>query len=492
VSGRQAGRDDAGSMPVALLLIMIGTSISALLAASSAARTVSVRHVTQRQQLLAAAQSGFDVAVARIRAAVDGSGNGLRTALPCGPYGGAVDSGDRAQYAVTITYKSVGNTVIPCTSDSGTGSVPAYADLVATGTDPVTGAARVLTSRYTIRTSNQNIAGGLVRMVATMAGSTVCFDAGSATPAAGTALYLRPCVSGSKQQTFAYTTLLQLSLVSSATDAVPQGLCADGGPVPHPSTAVVVTMQPCLTTSPARQQWSSDDLNYYQGTSDGVNLDSHCLDPQVSGAASTPVVVAPTCGYDFNPDTTVGAGAAGASTGQLVNYAEFGRCLDVAEYNWQRNFFWIWPCKQAPTPAGVSWNQKWTLPTIVSGPPGSTGFVVNNPTTVSYPTCLQSPLSDAVNSYVTLVKCPSGTATGALKWTVHGDTGVYATSYTIVDSAGNCLAAKDPAIPGGTVYAYGHNVSPAVTVTCSGSTLEKWNADPNVLRASPLTLVTER
>ena len=485
-------RDDLGSLPVAMLLVMAGTSLSAVIASTTVARINSVRVAVGSPRLLDAAQAGFETAIARIRAAVDNTGKGSSVALPCGPMSGSVDAADRQTFVVTVSYKTAGNSSIGCFSGAGTAVVPAYADLSSAGRDPVTGRSRSLTARYTFRTSNQNIPGGLVPAVAKVAGQSLCLDAGSATPATGATVRLQPCSAGSKQQTFAYTENLYLSLPSSVTDAVPLGLCLDGGPVPHPNADVMVTMQPCAATVAARQQWSINDLNNYEGTSDGVNLDGHCLNPQVAGAAGVPVVVRKSCNYDYNPDVSVGAGAAGAKTTQLVSYGQFGRCLDVAEYNWQRTFFWIWPCKQAPSVAGVSWNQKWIIPAAAAGTSGTAGFIINYPPSVSYPVCLRSTLSNVQWSYVTLAQCPSAPATGAFKWTVFGDTGTYATSYTIVDAAGNCLAAADPTLPGGDVSAYGHDVSPAVTVACSGSTLEKWNGDPNVLKASPLSMVAER
>jgi hypothetical protein len=485
-------RDDAGSLPVALLLVMVGTSLSAVIASTSAARTASVHVAVDSPRLLDAAQAGFETVIGRIRAAVDNHGQGSPVALPCGPISGRVGAIDRYTFVVTVSYKTVGNSSIGCVSGAGTPTVPAYADLASTGKDPVTGRSRALTARYTIRTSNQNIPGGLVPAVAKVAGQSLCLDAGSATPAVGAIVRLQPCAAGSRQQSLAYTENLYLSLISSVTDTLPLGLCLDGGPVPHPNTDVVVTMQPCAVAVSRRQQWSINDMNNYEGTSDGVNLDGHCLNPQVAGAVGVPVVVRNACAYDYNPDVSVGAGAAGARTTQVVNYGQFGRCLDVAEYDWQRVFFWIWPCKQAPSVAGVSWNQKWILPAVVAGNSGTAGFIINYPPSISYPACLHSKLSNAQWSYVTLEQCPSAPAIGAFKWTVYGDTGVYATSYTIVDDAGNCLAAADPTQPGGDISIYGHDVSPAVTVACSGSTLQKWNGDPNVLDASPLTMVAER
>lgn len=475
-----------------MLLVMAGTSLSAVIASTSAARSVSMRAAVDDSHLLDAAQTGFETVIARIRAAVDGTGLGTPAELPCGPMSGRAGPVDRHTYLVTVSYRTVGDGDIACLAGAGTQTVPAYADLESTGRDPVTGRSRTLAARYTIRTSNQNIPGGLVPTVAKVGGQSLCLDAGSATPAAGTVVRLQLCAAGSEQQTFAYTENLYLRLRSSVTDATPLGLCLDGGPVPHPDSDVAVTMQTCAAGVSARQQWSINDMNNYEGSSDGVNLDGHCLNPQVAGAAGVPVVVRRSCNYDFNPDVSVGAGAAGAKTTQVVNYGQFGRCLDVAEYNWQRVFFWIWPCKQAPSAAGVSWNQKWVLPAVTAGTAGTAGFIVNHPPALGAPACLRSKLSTARWSYVTLEACPAAPAAGAFRWTVFGDTGTYATSYTIVDAVGNCLAAADPALPGGNISIYGHDVSPAVTVACSGSPLEKWNGDPNVLKASPLTMVAER
>jgi len=491
-------RRDDGSMPIALLLTMVATLLGGVIASVFASSSSTARSATERPRLLDAANAGLEVMVGHIRAAADSAGNGILTSMPCGPYTGTVGTGGgagkRETYRVTVQYLDVdATTAISCTPGSGPASIPRYAALTSTGTDTYTGAARTLTSRYAISSTNANVAGGRFRAWATV-GTVVqpCLDAGSATPAAGAALTLAQCVPGSQQQIWAYNVHLQLVLVSSATLAYPQGLCADGGPVPHVSTPVAVTMQPCLTSNYARQQWNQNDANDLEGTSDGVNLDGHCLNKQFN-TIPTPIVVQNSCVMAFSSDSTVGAGAAGASTGQLVNYGQFGKCLDVAEYNWQRYLFWLWQCKQAPTAAGVNWNQKWELPTTAAGPTGSSGYIMNRPQALNgSPACLRSTLTNATTSYVTLVQCPAGTASGALKWTVNGDTGVYATSFTIMDSAGYCLAPVPAGLPNSLVYDSGPGVSPVITQTCDGSTLQKWNANPNKLLPGPLSQFTEK
>ena len=62
---------------------------------------------------------------------------------------------------------------------------------------------------------------------------------------------------------------------------------------------------------------------------------------------------------DLAPDAAVGAGAAGASSGQLVNFNQFGRCLDVTNQDVTSAYLIAWPCKQAPDPTNVAWNQRW-------------------------------------------------------------------------------------------------------------------------------------
>jgi hypothetical protein len=76
-----------------------------------------------------------------------------------------------------------------------------------------------------------------------------------------------------------------------------------------------------------------------------------------------------------------------------------------------------------------------------------------------------------------------------LKWTVYGKTSSYATSYEITDNSGYCLQPTDPtATP---TDFFNADISKSIVAKCNGSTLQKWNAPPNVLAASPLTNVGE-
>jgi hypothetical protein len=76
-------------------------------------------------------------------------------------------------------------------------------------------------------------------------------------------------------------------------------------------------------------------------------------------------------------------------------------------------------------------------------------------------------------------------------WTSLLDTGVYATSYTITDNNGNCLSPADPDKRPLDVYLT-QVISKIVMDPCDGSTLQKWNADPNILDSSPLKNISEK
>jgi hypothetical protein len=498
--------DDQGSIIIAMIVTVVGIALSAMLVPILLGQISTTNGQVRRIHELDAAQAGIDVAIGHIRAANDGSGNGLLPSLPCGPFTGSVGVGGTERYQVTIAYYSqdpsgrsasdLAANQIKCISGGGTGRTPAYALLISKGTDSASGdwttvTARVLQGTYTFQTTNQNIPGGLIHVYKTATSTDMCMDAGSGSPTSGTPVLMRPCSSGSTQQKFAYNTNLTIALLSSKTATLPLGMCLDAG---KPEVAgAVVAFLPCGTTTLPQQQWSINDSANFEGTNDGVNLNGLCLNVQSPNTANSPVILgsasAGTCrqGYDnketFSPEASVGAGAAGASTGQLVNFYEFGRCVDVTEQNVNYGYLIAWPCKQAPNPANVTWNQKYSLPAIVTGSSSATGAITTKPSTLY---CLRSPGSTATGQYVKTVSCTSGSYTADEMWTVYGDTGSYATAYRIMDSYGYCLAATDPTVTNPDFYPHGSQISKIVVAACSASTLQKWNAPANVALASPL------
>lgn len=483
-------------MPVAMLLTVLGVLISAVLASIVTVQTGATRRAAQGLHGLDAAQAGLDVAIGHIRAAADGSGNGVLASLPCGPFAGQVGVGGVAGYSVTITYKETPDgAVIPCVPGSGIAQTPSFAYLVALGTDVANGVTRTLQGTYVFATTNANIPGGLIHVARVSGSQDLCLDAGSPTPAVGAALTVQLCTPGSPRQEFAYNPNLTLTLVSSITDAVPLGLCVDGGPVPHGASNTALTFQPCGTVTQPRQQWSLNDGSNFQGTSDGTTLDTHCFNIQSPDVPGSVVILTPGAGgcpgtriaHSFSPDAEVGAGAAGASSGQLVSFAQFGRCFDVTSRDWEASYMIVWPCKQAPDTSQVSWNQKWTLPAT-----GVAGVIKTKPAATAFFACLQSPLTVGAGSYVTLAQCPAGAPPANQSWTVRGDTGVYATSYTILDNAGNCLCPTDPTAVPADLFGGGYEISKAIMLPCSGSTMQKWNAPPDIVDGTPLKDIAER
>jgi Ricin-type beta-trefoil lectin domain len=512
---------DTGTLPLALLLTLVGTMLSALLVPLVVNQFTSTRFDATRLRALNAAQAGLDIALGQIRAANDGTGHGRREDLPCGPFSGTVGTGATTRYAVTITYYSddprghdaawQATHTIAC--GDGAFTTPAFAVLQAQGTENTgvgTVTTRTLQGTYTFTTTNENIPGGLIHAYKTSTSTDLCLDAGSGTPAAGTNVQMQRCLSGSVQQKFEYQPNLNLVLVHSITATLPGGMCLEAGATHAKGNPV--TLQPCATSastacgySPCplpQQQWSINDVANFEGTTDGRSLDGFCFNVQSPDVPGSFVVLG-TAGdgkcrrtpynneQTFSPEAAVGAGAAGPANNQLVNFNEFGRCLDVTGQQVSSTFLIAWPCKQAPDPANVAWNQKWALPAIHGGSVSGTGTIVTGAPAGAH--CLQSPLSTQAGKYVIVVPCPTGNPPAELTWTVWMDTGSYATSYVVVDSAGYCMQATDPdAKPTPDLYGSGTKVSKIVVAICDGSTLQKWNAPANIVPAPPLKDVREQ
>ena len=178
-------------------------------------------------------------------------------------------------------------------------------------------------------------------------------------------------------------------------------------------------------------------------------------------------------GFDtetWNPDPQVGAGDAGPATQGLVNYSEFGRCLDVTGQNVAATNLIDYPCKQAPDPTYIAWNQRWVYTNNqLQTTSGGVAYCLTAPATES---------STPINNLVLVTQCSTTDATAAQKtWTESNNTGSYGTSYTIVSSAGYCLSVVQP----GLGDAYNQQWGAIVTTTCDGSLVQKWNAPANFI-----------
>lgn len=515
--------DDRGNMPMVLLIILVGMALSAVLLPTLIVQDRATTFDATRIDNLAAAQAGVDVVTGQIRAAtVNGSGSiGDATKLPCAPaensvtgqpaapIAGTVSSPGKAQYSVTIAYyltdPSAGSatpTQMLCVPRDGTylavgGTehvVPSYARITSVGTDGVTAAtggsrARTITTTYMFNTTD-NLPSG--RIVLSGGGSSPsCLDA-TASPQPSQGLVLRPCTSpASAQQLFAYRSDLTLQLPSSITTTTPYGLCVDfqattGASAPAANLAVLLTACQPLGSPLYSQQWSYNNTGGFtaalqtsattaptNSTSDN-NLSTLCM-AAATQTVGTPVLLQ-TCDNNpsspqqtWQPDPTVGDGASApppATNFQLVNYLQFGRCLDVSNAT-PNNPLISYPCKQNPYPNAVRWNQRWNFDP-------STGWLSTNDTDNGTQYCAY-PVTDG--SQVLLTPCASP-GTGIVPSQLVWRRGVATTSaarpnlHTYVDSsnanpaASRCLGISSS--------------SGAVVVTaCANKTLDQEWGDPS-------------
>ncbi len=497
-------------MAILLMVMLVGMMLSSLLVPMIITADRTTRFDITRVQALDAAQSGIDVTLGVIRAAVNGT-VGDSSKLPCGPLTGTVNTGSVAEYSVVVEYFTFDpvkllfpapapdavNGRMYCVAGYGTYSTglstitPSFARFTSTGTVGTSTngstAGRTLTATYVFRTSNVNIPGGTVQI----SGAPLCMDVGSPTAPTGTPVTLQPCtgtvtgIAPGAQQVFAYRTDLTLQLSSSVTTVNPNGLCLNSTSTPAASGNAIKLSQCAAVGSPSpyTEQWSYNDNGQYQAAqADSATtgkLPDLCMN--VSGLTAGLPVVLGGCGSGWVPSPAVGSGAAtrptsntaGISTSQWVNYYEFGRCLDVTNQLTASAFLIDFPCKQNPFPAAKTWNQLFAAPTIPAGQTSVTGLISTNN---GAKFCLTMPASTAAPAYVTVKTC-DGSA--GQNWTIYGgDVSLsYSTMYTIVNGTGTgalCLGLGTPT----DLYATWSKID---VERCDGSTEQKWNGNPNTL-----------
>ena len=419
---RRVRRDDTGSMPLALLVTLVGVTLSAGLSAVVVGQIKDSQRIADRVAAVAAAQAGLDAGLARIRQATSGL---LGDLPPCdqlitppagsaqppyqtsvgyflvdpagfagtlGPIGDLTNLNQlTAGTPVSTLLGTLGKTVsaplkaaLESAVQSAVGcvngvlkQVPLYGLLRSTGT--VGGTSRTLYATYTFRTTEETIPGGHIVIAGTS--NQLCMGAEIRTDGQKPRLMALPCTGSDDQLKFIYPRNLNLSLAKSRTTKLagaPYGTCI---------TALVQTdnapvyFEPCVSPKTPSQQWQYEvNQQTYYGTKDGVNRSGYCLAMDQPGVVNTPIVlksggncgVAGATGKAFVPDANVGSGAAGINTGQLVNFEEVGRCLDLTEEDPNGGYFTnkkvapaliTYPCKQSFT-GSVFWNHKWTGPVI--------------------------------------------------------------------------------------------------------------------------------
>jgi len=530
---RHRHRDD-GSLPLAMLLTMVGIAATGLIGTTVVGQLRSTGFDADRAIALNTTQSGLETGLAQMRGlpAVNSDGDASAARLPCTIGGsanlvlsGRVSGASAGTYSVNVYYVTGAPPAdvdqeawakanhLACAPTGGVSAIPMYALLASTGTAGT--ARRTLTAAYLFQSRTKpNVPGGTIKVY----DSDQCLAAPRAltdTPplAAGAPLILATCGSSDPRQVFTYNPTLQVELKNSeGTTSFPNGACLSAASVDH----TAVTFQNC-NAALRPQIWSLNNRDNFEGTTDGINADGKCFNvdytatPDVvvinnvitgntnkvagnttnaDGSATDGTPCSGTSGdytryKTFFPDPSAGTGAAGDVTHQLVNYDQFGRCLDVTGNNVGSDFLVIFPCKQAPNKI-IQWNQVWYLPTVATGQTSAQGRIYLTLNGVNY--CLYSPGSIAAQQWVRVQQCTLSTAIPASQmWTRSVFTGTNQTSYRLestYQATGSpyCLMpATPPALNAlWTDFAAMH-ISKLVLGACDGTNLQKWNASPSIL-----------
>jgi len=486
-------------------------------------------------QTVYAAQAGMQAAFSRFRAATltnasgvvqtDSLGNPLGdpTKLPCVTGGpsltGSVDPttpDDGVGYSVSIYYYSTDPTYLttaaapvppgnlPCAATGGVTSTVTnpvkYALIYSAGTGNLlpgasvgsTAGNRSLGAVYQFKVSTVNIVGGLINDY--NSGGAYCLSAVTATP--GSYVQFLPatsCTAANKVfDLWSYAPDYTIKLASSTANGA-AGLCITGA-----ATGKAV-LQACAATW--SQLWDWQGNNTWTGVnSNGVGDSSWTLGTGMAAGANltNQYLLVQNGGTNggLAPSPAVGDGNANYGTNEIVNYQEFGRCMDDTGEDPNAAYMISYPCKQNPAGGGVKWNQRfyYTEPPVqaaspsdtwpaapTSGPQTYQQITVEddaNPPTVQYClTWVSSATKPTVGDMVKLKACP--TASTYNNWLRVYNTGDYNSSYTFTTPGLTSTGAATTLCL---------EVNPAIQATggwseldlalCNSSLAQKWNAPP--------------
>lgn len=493
VHTRLAGDGGAAMMMTMLFILFVGGLMLVLLGVLLN-QASPLKFTQSSTRSIYAAQAGIQSGLSVLRSNTRTVGTGPSkvtygdpAALPKTRLTGTVDgvSGSALSYSVDFFYykqnpsgKSAdwltNNAMKP--ADLSVSNQPTYARIEATGTDTSTGTARSrkIAAIYAFNTTNVNIPGGMI----VKSGGTTCLKASGTT--AGSTISMVPSAScnDDTRDLWVYDTDYKIKLASTIKSA--NVLCITGAPWAKAAGTVTTTLQTCAASNdaaPGNQLWSWDDAQSWaaqkQDTTSGRSGRWLSLDKDVL------VEIATKPGGVFNPAPAVGPGGASYATHQVVNYREFGRCMDVTDTDINKSWMIVYPCKQDPRPSGadILWNHKWyyTEPAapLTTNSPEKIKVYVNNKTEY----CLTASDDLANNTDVTFKACTNG-MNARQTFVRNNETNNTISSWTfqLDGDRTKCLAAVPQA-----GYAWSH----IRLVTCDGSTAQKWNA-PAVTTGSKL------
>jgi hypothetical protein len=506
----QHGSSERGvAMLSAILFMIIMAGIGTVIVGIVVSQATPSNIAQKSTKTIYAAQAGMQAALGMLRTAqspdVSNTYYGDPTKLPCGLTGDTNGTNDASSvYTVSINYYSIDPTgltasqlagisgaVVPCNAPNGTGTVvPKWAVLVSKGAGPsvpgVGGAAtgnRSLSAVYKFQISNVNVPGGRIYN----SNNTFCLQAVSASSGSTIKwVALSQCVSANDStQLWTYDKNYELSLAST-TIAGSTPLCVTGPVHASDSLPQKAQLATCITETVdgARwnQLWSWTGSYSWVGETSSTAItgpSNTCLAPGAADGSSLTglyLMVNNGCSGTFTPSAQVGPGPAGATTNQIVNYKEFGRCLDVTNEVITSAFMISYPCKQDPTGTGVylQWNHKWFYTEATSPAPPAAPYpqsktqqiyvYYQNSTAQKY--CFTTPTLASGSVFPTFAACSSASTQ---QWTRVNNSGAYSTSYLFVDTYGRCLTADSSKL-------FNSSYSEITVAACNGGDAQRWNA----------------
>jgi hypothetical protein len=486
-------RRDDGSLPLAMLVVIVGVGLATLTMTTMVRGASDTNGTIGRTSALLAARSGLAGALASLRAAGSAGNLGSISALPCSTgqaaqVAGTISTKD-GSYATTIWYLKTdptGQTDAWVRSNGVTCpalllQTPRWAYVVAAGFSTGARYKRTLIGTYQFKLRAMgNMPGGQIRVYRTPA-ATQDYCLTGYPPSIGTPVTMSVCATNTDgttidKQKFGYMSDLTIKLMTADPTLYPSGLCVQAALVE--AAGQQLKLQDCGLVTSRAQKWAFDSASNFRGTDNGTTLNALCwniVSPNTTGSTLnlTAACGVTTTNYEsWNVTADAGSGAAGPDSGQLVNFKQFGKCLD---FNYSGVNNWAFPCKQSlvlpPVDMSQIWNEVWTLPDY-----GTKGLVYVTKTDNVTKVCLKAPATG--QTMVTMAACPASAAvaTADYIWWARGDkAAVYDEKYRIEGTgtwASQCLA---PLPTGAAVQANWVGVA-----ACTGDYLQKWDAVPPV------------
>lgn len=367
----------------AMLLMIVITMLSLLVLGFVVSELRPTLYTNKNIRTSSAAQAGIEATISQIRNATttDAAGNvvGDIHQLPCyvnGPVEGAPEG---TTFTASVSYFAedpVGrdeewraDNALRCYTSGATiglRAVPRYAVVRSEGLDPSAVvmddvADRMIEATYTFPLMTRTISGGQILD----ANSQFCLVA--ETTSAGSTARFRSitgdlCKEPNERNLWSWRPDYMIHLSSSDLDGrVP--LCLSGRASGSKPTRM--TLKPCTlgSTDPDGQRFSWVGSHTWQGQN-AANTDysnSYIVNSDGSVSNGDYISVSTSTGNPKPvPLPAVGKGNASYESRQVVNQAEFGRCLDVTNERINYAFMISYPCKQDPTGLErFSWNHKW-------------------------------------------------------------------------------------------------------------------------------------